>query len=144
MAKAFLQLHYMFQGCCLSVLDTPTSSHNSMPCSLPVLQLGAGNLSYLFTWQGSQPELDPVMFVSHTDVVPAAEGTLKVHSPHNPPTPPYSATHMASSCAAVTSCSSSSQAGCMHDCKERGNEASKAALASCVSPVHSIALLLCA
>lgn len=40
--------------------------------------MGAGNLSYLFTWQGSQPDLDPVLFVSHTDVVPVAQETLKV------------------------------------------------------------------
>lgn len=49
-----------------------------LPACPLVLQMGAGNLSYLFTWQGSQPELDPVLFVAHTDVVPVAQETLKV------------------------------------------------------------------
>jgi carboxypeptidase PM20D1 len=30
----------------------------------------------LFTWQGKQPELQPVLFAAHQDVVPADEGTL--------------------------------------------------------------------
>lgn len=30
--------------------------------------------SLLFTWEGKKPELDPVMFIAHQDVVPADEG----------------------------------------------------------------------
>jgi hypothetical protein len=34
--------------------------------------------SYLITWPGSQPDLLPVLFISHVDVVPVPEGSLKV------------------------------------------------------------------
>jgi carboxypeptidase PM20D1 len=42
---------------------------------LRVERLGKGNYSYLITWQGSQPELRPALFISHLDVVPVTPGT---------------------------------------------------------------------
>jgi acetylornithine deacetylase/succinyl-diaminopimelate desuccinylase-like protein len=42
------------------------------------LQVGAGGLSRLFTWQGSDSSLLPVLFVSHVDVVPVTQETLQV------------------------------------------------------------------
>lgn len=44
------------------------------------LQVGAGGLSRLITWQGSDRSLQPVLFVSHVDVVPVAEETVKVRA----------------------------------------------------------------
>jgi carboxypeptidase PM20D1 len=43
-----------------------------------MLQAGVGSLSYLITWQGSQPQLPPALFVSHFDVVPVPEDSYKV------------------------------------------------------------------
>eukprot|EP00775_Hariotina_reticulata_P006875 gene6876-7091_t len=40
-------------------------------------QVGTDHLSYLLTWQGSQPQLSPVLFISHTDVVPVPTETLQ-------------------------------------------------------------------
>jgi hypothetical protein len=51
---------------------------NNLPALFLLIQLGRGNLSYLFTWKGDQPDLNPVLFVAHTDVVPVAPETLKV------------------------------------------------------------------
>jgi carboxypeptidase PM20D1 len=42
---------------------------------LRVERLGKGNHSYLITWQGSQPGLQPALFISHLDVVPVTPGT---------------------------------------------------------------------
>mmetsp|Transcript_2492 Transcript_2492/g.4194 ORF Transcript_2492/g.4194 Transcript_2492/m.4194 type:complete len:520 (+) Transcript_2492:3-1562(+) len=44
--------------------------------ALTVEQVGEGNLSLLLTWPGSAPELKPLLFISHLDVVPVAEETL--------------------------------------------------------------------
>jgi acetylornithine deacetylase/succinyl-diaminopimelate desuccinylase-like protein len=33
--------------------------------------------SLLYTWQGKNPDLNPVVFMAHQDVVPADEHTLK-------------------------------------------------------------------
>jgi acetylornithine deacetylase/succinyl-diaminopimelate desuccinylase-like protein len=41
------------------------------------VQLGAGSMTYLLSWRGSQPGLDPVLFLAHTDVVPAPPETLQ-------------------------------------------------------------------
>ncbi|KIZ05232.1 hypothetical protein MNEG_2734 [Monoraphidium neglectum] len=45
---------------------------------LKVEKVGCDSLSYLITWQGSQPDLRPVLFISHLDVVPVAEASEKV------------------------------------------------------------------
>jgi acetylornithine deacetylase/succinyl-diaminopimelate desuccinylase-like protein len=42
------------------------------------LQVGAGGLSRLITWHGSDPALQPVLFASHVDVVPVKEESIKV------------------------------------------------------------------
>uniref|UniRef100_A0A383VVP7 Uncharacterized protein n=1 Tax=Tetradesmus obliquus TaxID=3088 RepID=A0A383VVP7_TETOB len=42
-----------------------------------VEQLGSGSLSFLLTWRGSQQQLRPVLFISHTDVVPVTAETLQ-------------------------------------------------------------------
>ncbi|KAF6262167.1 hypothetical protein COO60DRAFT_676903 [Scenedesmus sp. NREL 46B-D3] len=42
-----------------------------------VEQVGSGSLSHLLTWHGSQPQLRPVLFVSHIDVVPVTAETLQ-------------------------------------------------------------------
>jgi carboxypeptidase PM20D1 len=42
---------------------------------LEVEAVGVGGYSRLLTWRGSQPQLDPVLFVSHYDVVPVTPGT---------------------------------------------------------------------
>jgi hypothetical protein len=47
-----------------------------------LLQAGVGSLSYLITWQGSQPRLPPALFVSHFDVVPVPEDSYKVRTRH--------------------------------------------------------------
>lgn len=38
-------------------------------------QVGLGGWSRLFTWTGSDPSQEPVLFISHYDVVPVANGT---------------------------------------------------------------------
>lgn len=38
--------------------------------------MGDGGLSYLLTWRGSNASLEPVLFISHIDVVPVANETL--------------------------------------------------------------------
>jgi hypothetical protein len=46
-----------------------------------VLKLDTVNrFSYLITWPGSAPDLLPVLFVSHTDVVPVPPETLRVRA----------------------------------------------------------------
>lgn len=42
-----------------------------------VEKVGSGNLSYLLTWQGTDATLAPVLFISHVDVVPVPEQTVK-------------------------------------------------------------------
>jgi carboxypeptidase PM20D1 len=42
---------------------------------LTVDMLGSGGFSYLITWQGSNPDLQPALFISHVDVVPVSPGT---------------------------------------------------------------------
>jgi hypothetical protein len=42
---------------------------------LKVEKLGAGGFSYLITWQGSNRDLHPALFISHVDVVPVSPGT---------------------------------------------------------------------
>jgi hypothetical protein len=49
-----------------------------LACAAACFQVGAGGLSRLITWQGSDASLQPVLFVSHVDVVPVTEETLKV------------------------------------------------------------------
>ena len=48
-----------------------------------VTQVGAGNLTLLLKWKGSDPELLPVLFISHYDVVPVTRGTEAawIHGP---------------------------------------------------------------
>jgi hypothetical protein len=48
------------------------------PVPPPQNKVGCDSLSYLITWQGSQPDLRPVLFISHLDVVPVAEASEKV------------------------------------------------------------------
>jgi hypothetical protein len=45
-----------------------------------VHQVGSGSLSTLLTWHGSQPQLRPVLFISHIDVVPVTAETLQVRA----------------------------------------------------------------
>ena len=40
-----------------------------------VVSTQAADHSLLIRWQGSNPALNPVLFVSHLDVVPATEGS---------------------------------------------------------------------
>lgn len=70
-----------------------------LPC-----QVGTGGMSYLLTWRGSKPGLKPVLFVSHTDVVPVEEKTPEASSwhciacafmaPHSSPAGPVLRTHI--------------------------------------------------
>lgn len=46
-------------------------------CCCMSSQVGEGQLSLLLTWRGSHPDLRPVLFISHTDVVPVDNNTLK-------------------------------------------------------------------
>jgi hypothetical protein len=69
MFHGLLQESYTIESAC---------NCSAVLCCAVLLQLGTGSLSYLLTWQGSQPQLDPVLFVAHTDVVPVDESTLKV------------------------------------------------------------------
>lgn len=62
-------------------MDALSVSTLAAAVELSATQLGAGNLSYLMTWQGSQADLKPVIFVAHTDVVPVPDETLKVRLP---------------------------------------------------------------
>jgi hypothetical protein len=63
---------------CKQVQQVVGGACASLPAVSLLMQLGPGNLSYLLTWRGSRPDLDPVLFVAHTDVVPVAPETLKV------------------------------------------------------------------
>lgn len=42
---------------------------------LKVERLGLGNYSTLLTWPGSNPALQPALFISHIDVVPVNADT---------------------------------------------------------------------
>ncbi|KAG2445918.1 hypothetical protein HXX76_000521 [Chlamydomonas incerta] len=43
--------------------------------TMTVEEVGAGGYSRLLTWRGSDPSLEPVLFISHYDVVPVTPGT---------------------------------------------------------------------
>lgn len=47
-------------------------------CVLPSLQLGVDSLSLLFTWPGKNESLRPALLISHLDVVPVPDASLKV------------------------------------------------------------------
>jgi hypothetical protein len=44
----------------------------------PPPQVGVDSLTYLITWKGSSPELRPILMISHIDVVPVPEASVKV------------------------------------------------------------------
>ncbi|KAJ9510761.1 hypothetical protein QJQ45_027618 [Haematococcus lacustris] len=52
---------------------------------LQVEEVGLGGWSRLITWQGSDPQLKPILYISHYDVVPVTPGTepLWSHGPFN-------------------------------------------------------------
>lgn len=52
------------------------SSYPKVWAQLSVERLSTDNLSLLVTWDGSEPGLKPVLFISHIDVVPVTDSTL--------------------------------------------------------------------
>ena len=73
--KATALVHVLVCVCvCLAVLTTRCAAPLRVPCVFS-RQVGAGGYSRLLTWRGSDPSLDPVLFISHYDVVPVTPGT---------------------------------------------------------------------
>jgi acetylornithine deacetylase/succinyl-diaminopimelate desuccinylase-like protein len=56
----------------------PTSPTHVL--ALANLQLATDGRSYLIRWPGSNPELPAVLMISHYDVVPVTDTTIKVGS----------------------------------------------------------------
>jgi carboxypeptidase PM20D1 len=59
------------------------ASYPKVWAQLGVERLSTDNLSLLVTWDGSEPGLKPILFISHIDVVPVTEDTLP-HWAHPP------------------------------------------------------------
>src|ERR1035437_4531031 len=63
-AELFTQLHTMLQ-------ERFPKTHAALNREV------VGDLSLLYTWQGSNPKAQPIMLMAHQDVVPIAPGTEK-------------------------------------------------------------------
>lgn len=59
----------------LEALAFLKSSYPLVWSTLVVEEVGAAQLSLLLQWKGSRPDLLPVLYISHYDVVPISSGT---------------------------------------------------------------------
>ncbi|KAG2452483.1 hypothetical protein HYH02_002722 [Chlamydomonas schloesseri] len=57
------------------MLEHLEQSYPAVWRTMTVEEVGAGGYSRLLTWHGSDTSLDPVLFISHYDVVPVTPGT---------------------------------------------------------------------